>query len=99
MEVIKSSYFIKWLHKVRSRQARLLVATHIDRMRNGHFGDSRSVGEGVWEHRIHFGAGYRVYYCLEGEQVIVLLLGGDKSSQVKDIAKAKQIKKGQQWKR
>ncbi len=68
---------------------RLRVLKRIDRIELGNFGDCESVGEGVYELRMHFGAGYRVYYAYEDDTVVLLLCGGDKSSQQKDIATAK----------
>jgi putative addiction module killer protein len=62
----------------------------LDRARLGNLGDNRSVGEGVHEFRIAYGPGYRVYFGLEGNRLILLLLGGDKSTQQKDIARAKE---------
>jgi len=64
------------------------VAAHVDRMKNGNFGRSRSVGDGVLELKINFGPGYRVYYLREGSVVVILLYGGDKGSQQADILKA-----------
>ena len=58
---------------------------------NGHFGDVRAVGDGVFEMRIQSGPGYRVYYIRDGAEVVVLLCGGDKGSQIRDIERAKQI--------
>lgn len=72
---------------VTSRLERIL--RRIDRLRLGNCGDARNVGEGVWELRIHFGPGYRVYFGLHGTQVILLLCGGDKSTQERDIATAR----------
>lgn len=65
------------------------VRIRLDRVRLGNLGRNRSVGEGVYELKIDFGPGYRVYYALNGKTVVLLLLGGDKSSQKKDIVQAK----------
>ena len=62
-------------------------------LKEGNFGDHKSVGDGVSELRITIGAGYRVYYTKKGEEIIILLVGGDKSTQSKDIEKAKQLAK------
>ena len=61
------------------------------RLARGHAGDTKSVGDGVWELGVHFGPGYRVYYMWHGEQLVLLLNGGDKGSQSRDIAKAKRL--------
>ncbi len=69
---------------------RAKIRVRLDRVRLGNLGDNRPVGEGVRELRIDYGPGYRVYFALDGTRVILLLLGGDKSSQEKDIAQAKE---------
>jgi len=66
------------------------VLSRLDRLNNGNFGDHKSVGDGVSELRMPFGAGYRVYYGMDGDTVVILLYGGDKSSQSKDIDLAKE---------
>lgn len=81
--------FKEWLEGLRDIQGRARVRVRLDRVRLGNLGDSRSVGEGVHELRINYGPGYRVYFGLEGNRLVLLLLGGDKSSQVKDIARAR----------
>ena len=63
--------------------------TRLNRIVSGNFGDTRSVGDGVWELRLHFGSGYRVYYSRVGDDVVLLLCGGDKSAQKRDIKTAK----------
>lgn len=72
------------------------IQARIDRASLGNFGDSASVGEGISEMRIHYGSGYRVYFMQRGPMVVVLLCGGDKSSQKSDIRRAKRI--AEQWK-
>ena len=81
--------FNDWLEALRNRKARAIIRTRINRIRLGNLGDCKSVGEGVSELRIKFGAGYRVYFGQEGNTIIILLSGGDKSSQDKDIKQAK----------
>lgn len=76
---------------LRDRTARTRIASRIIRLQAGNFGDVKSVGEAVIELRVAFGPGYRVYYARRGERLILLLCGGDKSSQSRDIARAKQI--------
>lgn len=91
-EVIRSDTFAEWLDDLRDRQARARIIKRIEKVENeGHFGDFAPVGEGVFELRCDFGPGYRVYYITEGSAVVILLCGGDKSSQQRDIAAAKKI--------
>ena len=75
---------------MRDARARALVRVRIDRVSFGNFGDCRPVREGAFEFRIDFGPGYRVYFGIDGEVVIVLLCGGDKSSQQRDIRRARE---------
>jgi putative addiction module killer protein len=82
--------FTDWLDGLRDRQARALIRVRLDRISLGNFGDSRPVGEGVMEARIDFGPGYRVYFGRDGEVVVILLCGGDKSTQDRDIRRAKE---------
>jgi putative addiction module killer protein len=80
--------FKEWLRSLRDRPTRARIQSRIDRLRLGSFGDCQGVGGGVLELRIHFGPGYRVYFGLYGAQVVLLLCGGDKSTQTRDIADA-----------
>jgi putative addiction module killer protein len=82
--------FNEWLQALRALKGRAVLRTRISRLQLGLFGDAKSVGEGVNELRISFGPGYRIYYALEGETAILLLCGGDKSTQAKDIKQAKE---------
>lgn len=88
IEVRKTETFAKWLFGLRDLRARARIQARIDRMEAGNSGDSKSVGEGVSEMRIDYGPGYRVYFVKRGTELIILLAGGDKSSQAKDIRKA-----------
>lgn len=85
--------FTKWVRKLKDRQAARAIALRIDRAILGNFGDVKAVGGGVYEMRIFIGKGYRVYYVVRGEKLIVLLCGGDKSTQAYDINKAKTLAK------
>ncbi len=78
-----------WLQALRDVRARAQIEVRLRRVSTGNFGDCKSVGEGVSELRIDLGAGYRVYYAKHGQTLIILLCGGDKSSQQNDIAHAK----------
>lgn len=93
IEVRQSETFTRWLDGLRDRNARIRIATRIRRMEMGNPGDVKAVGEGVSEMRITYGPGYRVYFVQDGKTVVVLLCGGDKSSQSRDIAHAKQMAK------
>ena len=84
------SPFGSWLEDLKDRQARAAIRKRLNRIRLGNLGDSKALGDGVHELRVDFGPGYRVYYGIDGETVVVLLCGGDKSSQTRDIARAKQ---------
>lgn len=91
-EVTKTKIFDEWFSKIKDRKAVLAISRRIDRARLGNFGDSEPVGEGVSEMRIFVGKGYRVYYVVQDQQLIILLCGGDKSTQQNDIKKAKDLK-------
>jgi putative addiction module killer protein len=91
MTVRKTGVFEKWLRKLRDRTARGLILTRIDRLEDGNPGDVKPAGEGISEMRIDHGPGYRVYYKDTGKEIIILLCGGDKSTQNADIVKAKKL--------
>lgn len=93
IEVRQTAAFANWLKGLRDINAQTRIAVRIQRMEGGNFGDVKPVGEGVSEMRITYGPGYRVYFIQQGKTVVVLLCGGDKSSQSADIAKAKQMAK------
>lgn len=91
MKAIKrTAEFARWLARLRDREARRRIAIAITRVANG-YGVTKAVGGKVREIKLTYGPGYRVYYTERGGEVIVLLIGGDKSSQQADIAKAKEI--------
>jgi putative addiction module killer protein len=91
VEVVKSATFDRWLRKLNDHRAAARVLVRIDRLAAGNPGDAKPVGAGIFELRIDYGPGYRVYYINEAQRLIVLLCGGDKSSQDRDIAAAHQI--------
>ena len=94
MYVIKQTdTFAKWLKKLKDIRGKVSILRRIDRIKDGNFGDYKSVGNGVSELRITTGPGYRVYYMQKEGVIVILLVGGDKSSQNDDIIKAKQILK------
>ena len=85
VEIRKTDIFARWLDDLRDLQARARVQARIERLAVGHRGDVKPVGEGVSELRINHGPGYRVYYKQRGRELVILLAGGDKSTQAKDI--------------
>lgn len=92
-DLVKSSLFDRWLTHLRDRRAKARIETRIRRMSLGNPGDLRALGGSLFEMRIDYGPGYRVYYTQRGTRVILLLCGGDKSTQTKDIALAKRLAK------
>lgn len=82
--------FKEWLDGLRDVTGRAKIRVRLDRVRLGNLGDNRPIGEGVHELRIDYGPGYRVYFAIDDGRIMLLLLGGDKSSQEKDIGKAKE---------
>lgn len=92
----RTDEFSLWLSNLRDLEARMRIMLRIDRLELGNPGDVASVGEGISEMRIHYGPGYRVYFARRGNTVVLLLCGGDKSSQSKDIALAKKL--ARKWK-
>lgn len=89
LEVRRTAEFIKWLVNLRDVAARARIAKRIDRIAAGHFGDTKPIGGGVSELRFAFGPGYRIYYTRRGHVVVILLCGGDKGSQTRDIEHVK----------
>jgi putative addiction module killer protein len=87
-EVRRTAEFLDWLTDLRDAQARARIIKRIDRIADGNLGDTKSVGNGVSELRFAFGPGYRVYYTVRGSVVVILLCGGDKGSQGRDIERA-----------
>ena len=90
-EVQQTSTYAAWFRSLRDRVTQGRIVARIERLRLGNFGDAKSVGDGVLELRMTFGPGYRVYFTRRGERIILLLCGGDKRSQSRDIARAKQL--------
>ena len=91
IQIRQTEVFANWVRKLRDRQARARIQVRIDRLQLGLPGDVKPVGEGVWELRIDYGPGYRVYFTKRGRELIVLLAGGDKRTQNRDIKKAIQL--------
>jgi len=94
MYIIKETeIFSKWLLKLKDIKGKVSILRRIKRVSQGNFGDCKFVGDSVSELRITTGPGYRIYYTQKGSEIIILLIGGDKSSQSKDIEKAKKLVK------
>lgn len=100
MDTILSMYtiqqthkFSQWLIKLKDMRARIAIARRLERAQGGNLGDVKSVGERVFEMRVDMGAGYRLYYTIRGNELIILLVGGDKSTQQRDIEKAIEMAK------
>jgi len=93
IEVRKTDVFADWFGGLKDKRAKARIQVRIDRLEVGHFGDVAPVGEGVSELRIFYGPGYRVYFVKQGLTVVILISGGDKSTQNSDIIKAKELAK------
>lgn len=92
IEVLQTDEFAKWLKRLKNADARARILVRIQRLSlTKNFGDAKPVGDGVYEMRIDYGPGYRLYYTKRGNELVLLLIGGDKSTQQKDIAKAKKL--------
>ena len=89
IEVRRTTEFDQWIDGLRDRVARARIMIRIDRLALGNPGDVKPVGEGISELRIAYGPGYRVYFVQRGDVVVILLCGGDKATQSRDIARAK----------
>ena len=90
-EIRRTETFSKWLDRLRDARARVRVLSRLTRAEEGNLGDTKPVGESVSEMRIDYGPGYRVYFTKRRKAIIVLLIGGDKSSQEQDIKRAIQL--------
>lgn len=93
IEVRKTPEFVRWVSRLRDDRAEIRINSRLDLLAIGHQGDHKPVGEGVYELRIHYGPGYRVYYTYRGPMLVIVLAGGDKRSQNKDIRLAKKMAK------
>ena len=94
IEVIQSTTFRRWVRRLRDRRAVARINARLRNVSIGNLGDTTSVGDGVFEMRIHYGPGYRLYFLREGPAVIILLCGGDKDSQSRDIERARSLARG-----
>lgn len=91
MRVVQSRTFEQWFDDLRDLRARNQIVKRLLRANEGHLGDIKSIGTGLSELRIHSGPGYRLYCAIKGQELIVLLVGGDKSSQMRDIRRAREV--------
>src|SRR5688572_14232592 len=87
-EVYRPDGFMEWIQALRDTKSRAVIDRRLDALEVGHFGDSRQVAKDVIEQPIHLGPGYRVYLTRRGKQVVILLCGGDRRSQKRDIERA-----------
>lgn len=99
MQITKTGVYDKWFDAIRSRETRVRIIDRLDDVCLGNFGDHKSVGGGVWELRCNFAGGIRIYYTYNGQEVLLLLAGGDKSTQKRDIARAKAMLKNMRSKK
>ena len=90
--LMQTDEFAHWYPSLRDRRAASKIADRLLRAADGNFGDVKSAGGGISEMRIDYGPGYRVYFCQRGQEIVVLLCGGDKRTQSRDIAQAKWLK-------
>jgi len=86
-----SAVFDDWVQNLRDQNARARVLARLESAEHGNLGDVKSVGGGIREMRIHYGPGYRIYFAQKGKVLLLLLCGGDKSTQSRDIAKARRL--------
>ena len=91
-EIETTEVFDRWLLRLKDKGAVARILSRIYRMEFGNFGDVKPVGENLFEARLFFGPGYRLYYTFKGQTLVLLLCGGDKSTQAKDIARAEKLK-------
>lgn len=83
--------FDEWLQSLRDTRARTAILRRLRQAEQGNFGDHKNLGGGLWEMRIHLGPGYRVYYAFEGQYLIIVIAGGDKSGQARDVQRARDV--------
>jgi putative addiction module killer protein len=87
-ELRKTDIFDRWMARLKDRSVKIKILARLDRIENGNFGDHKQIDKNLFELRFFFGAGYRIYYTIKGKTVVILLTGGNKTTQAKDIKKA-----------
>lgn len=91
IEIVQTDLFRRWLDRLRDRRAQARIAARIIAMQEGHFGDWKAIDRTVSELRVHAGPGYRIYFTRRGDTLVILLAGGDKQSQRRDIESARRL--------
>ena len=94
-QLIQTGTFAKWRTSLADARSRYVIASRLDRLAHGQMGDVAAIGDSVSDLRIHFGPGFRIYFAREGSTIVILLCGGDKSTQARDISRAKAL--AQEW--
>jgi putative addiction module killer protein len=97
IEIIETKTFRRWRENLRDRHAKAIINGRLLRLARGLTSDIAPIGDGVSELRVHYGPGYRIYYLQRGTSIVILLCGGDKGSQVRDIRSAKKL--AQEWRK
>jgi putative addiction module killer protein len=87
-ELRKIEIFDRWMARLKDRSVKIKILARLDRIENGNFGDHKQIDKNLFELRFFFGAGYRIYYTIKGNTVVILPTGGNKATQAKDIKKA-----------
>jgi len=93
LQIRKTDVYAEWIDNLRDLQGRARILVRVERLASGNPGDVKAIGGGVSELRVHFGPGYRLYFTQRGHDIVILLAGGDKSSQSTDIQTALQLAK------
>jgi putative addiction module killer protein len=91
MQLLKTEVFDKWLKKLKDKRAKAIIQVHLNRLIEEQFGKVKAIGESVYEKKINYGPGYRIYFIHHKQNLIILLCGGDKSTQQSDINQAKNL--------
>jgi len=90
-QIFETEVYSKWFASMKDEKLKARIDKRIERIKYGNFGDTKTLGDGISELRLHFGSGYRIYYMQQIQTIVILLCAGDKSTQKNDIKKAKQL--------